>query len=120
MIAFVGLWSHALAAIAFGVLMVALLPGLRRRSGNGPLALACALTMVWALNLALLGPQALASWLTESVRDVGWIGYMLGVWRRDSQRDAREPAVTFLYGVVIFVLIGRAVVDLLHTNLLFL
>lgn len=118
MIAFIGQWDHALAAIAFGLLMVALLPGLRRRGDNGPLALASALTMVWALTVAMLGPQAFASWLTESVRDLGWIGYMLGVWRRDSQRDAREPAVTFLYGVVILVLIGRSVVDLLPLGLM--
>ena len=70
------LWVHALAALLF-VLLAA-----DRWRGERLLAVALALTAMWALALAGLGAQDLAAGLAEAMRDLAWLGVTAALARR--------------------------------------
>lgn len=110
MIASVTLWSHALAALLFG--LVALSQA--RRAGDAvprlafTAALAC--TSLWALAVAGLGSHDLAARLTESLRDLAWLAFMFALARRG--RDERQAiAVTLIYGVVLVITVAATTLD---------
>ncbi|HVJ03678.1 MAG TPA: XrtA/PEP-CTERM system histidine kinase PrsK [Sphingomonas sp.] len=105
------LWSHALAALLFGGLALRTLrvtePGVPRR----PLAAALAVTALWALAVAGIGAADAVTRLAETLRDLGWIGFMIALQRHD--RNARPPlALGTVYGVVVLVALASLVADL--------
>jgi len=102
------LWSHALAALLFGGLAVwtmrAPASGLPRR----PLAAALALSSLWALAVAGIGAGEMVTRIFETLRNLGWLGFMVTLHRRDA--NVRPPlALGTVYGVVALVGIGALV-----------
>jgi len=110
---FMGEWGHVGTAVAFALLLMWLGRYWRSARANTPLMIACGATILWALCFAAAGASSVVTWLTESVRDLGWLGFLLSLWRRDKQWQTGVSSVTVLYFVIIFVLVARAVVDLL-------
>jgi putative PEP-CTERM system histidine kinase len=99
------LWSHALAALLFGGLAMwtirAPAGGLPRR----PLAAALALSSLWALAVAGIGAGEMVTRIFETLRNLGWLGFMITLHRRDA--NVRPPlALGTVYGVVALVGIG--------------
>jgi putative PEP-CTERM system histidine kinase len=111
MIWIVTLWGHAAAATLFAVLALwqARLSGgsLQRRM----LALALGLTAAWALASAMAVPDALIARVAESVRNLGWLGFMFVILRM-GEGDQRKAAVSALYGVIGMVLVVELLIDL--------
>jgi len=93
------LWSHALAALLFAGLA---LSQLRDRAVSVPRTVfvaALGMTALWTLAVAGIGGQDLTTQITESLRNIAWLAFMLAVLRRDpAARRAR--AVTMIYSVV--------------------
>ena len=107
MLATLILWSHALAALLFGALALnefaRARPGLPRRAYVAALAL----TGLWALALAGLGARDIAGEITQGLRALGWLGFMLALVRRDGQRRGAAMAVLGLYAIVaVLIVIG--------------
>ena len=101
------LWSHALASLG-----LALLAGYALRRPNAalprwPVALALALTALWALAVAGVGTDDAATRLAQAVRTLGLLGLMVALHR---DRSAVAPVgLGFVYGVVMaLVVVGLA------------
>ena len=104
------LWTHALAALLFGALTLWALTSstlLPRR----PLAVALALTALWALTVAGVGGREPATRIAEAARDLGWFGVMLAIWRR-SEVAPQPVALGIVYGVLGSVTVAAALIAL--------
>lgn len=112
MAAALSLWTHALAALLFGALAL----WAWRSGAHGvprvPLTTALAVTALWALAVAGIGPDMPVPRIAETLRDLAWLGFMLGLHRRDGR--ARPPrALDIVYGVVALVAIAALVARLI-------
>jgi putative PEP-CTERM system histidine kinase len=110
------LWSHALAALLFGVLAVW---ALRRKAlpvPARPLALACALTALWSVTVAGIGGADLATRMAEAVRNLAWLGFMLALLRRGPPSPERL-ALGAMHGVLIVVILVSAGLAVVETGL---
>jgi putative PEP-CTERM system histidine kinase len=111
MLGLVGLWSHALAALLYAGLTGWQL----RRRGDAVqplLAAALAATALWAAASAAFGPDAEASRLAESLRNMGWLGSMLVLLRRGGGGRSNR-GVLLVHGALLLVLGLQIGLDLL-------
>ena len=108
-------WTHALAALLFGALA---LWAWRRREGGvprRPLAFALAMTALWALALAGIGGAEAGTRLAEALRNLGWLGFMIALHRRDG--NVRPPvALGTVYGVVALVSVASVVLHMIGST----
>ncbi len=98
------LWGHALAALLFAMLALWTFrraePGVPRK----PLALALALTALWALAVAGIGESDLVTRFASAARNLAWLGFMVALHRRSGMQ--RPPAaIGTVYGVVAAVIL---------------
>lgn len=99
------LWSHALAALLFGGLALWTIRGAAIGLPRRPLAIALALTALWALAVAGIGAGEMVTRIFETLRNLAWLGFMITLHRRDA--NVRPPlALGTVYGVVALVGIG--------------
>ena len=107
------LWSHALAALLFAGVALTRLRDAGTALPRLTFVVALAITALWALAVAGIGPADLVTLVAESARNLAWLGFMFALVRRD--RDAPEArAVAVLYGVVVLVAlagVGLAITD---------
>jgi putative PEP-CTERM system histidine kinase len=94
-----GFWSHALAAILYGALALWQLRNWNRDARNRPLAAAFAVTSVWAIFVAFLGPASAPAALAESGRNFAFLAFMYGI-ACAGEADERQRAVRSVYTVV--------------------
>jgi putative PEP-CTERM system histidine kinase len=99
MVGFIGLWSHALAAILFGALAIWQLRNWNLHPRNRPLVAAFAVTSVWAIFIALRGADSAAAGLAESARNFAFLAFMYGITRSASD-DGRQRALKLVYASV--------------------
>lgn len=95
------LWGHALAALLFAGLAVSQLRAGAVSVPRTAFLVALGLTALWALAMAGIGSGDMVTWVAESLRNLGWLGFMFALLRRDTARRGR--AVTTIYGVVTLV-----------------
>ena len=103
------LWGHAIAALAFGVLAI---DRARRPAQGWPkTAFVAALfaSASWALAVAGIDAQDIATRLAEGVRDIAWLFFMTALVRRDRAGSAPLSAV---YAVAIGMALGVALLAL--------
>jgi putative PEP-CTERM system histidine kinase len=112
----VGLWSHALAAVAFTVLTLWQVRqpegGMQRRM----LMLAFGLTAFWATAVAWSDPLALAAASAETARNLGWFGFMVALLL-GGRGDERRPAILMLYAVLAAVTLGQCAMNIAQRQL---
>ena len=99
MVAVIGLWSHALAALLFGALAAWQLRHWNGDHINRPLVAAFAVTSCWAIFIALLGPGHFLSGLAESARNFAFLAFMYGIVMSAAEDD-RQRAVKLVYFTV--------------------
>ena len=98
LIGFIGLWSHAVAALVFAVMalwqMRVAPPGRRKLA----LVVALALCALWAISVAGTLAVSVASHAAESLRNLGILGLMYA----SLHEGARKPrgALSLVYGAV--------------------
>lgn len=111
MLALVGLWSHALAAVLYVGLAIW---QLRRKaeSAQHVLAVAFALTALWAGATAAFGPDAEVARLMESLRNLAWLAFMLVLLRRGGGAGS-NAGVVMVHVALMAVLTVQAGLDLL-------
>jgi hypothetical protein len=80
--ALISLWGHTLAALLFGALALWQLRQWHRDVHSRWLGIAFAVTAIWALSVALLGPHSMAAGLSESGRNFAFLGFMYAIVRR--------------------------------------
>ncbi|MEO5493173.1 MAG: XrtA/PEP-CTERM system histidine kinase PrsK [Sphingomonas sp.] len=97
----IALWGHALAALLFAGLAVSQLRAGAVSVPRTAFLAALGLTALWALAMAGIGSGDMVTWVAESLRNLGWLGFMFALLRRDTAR--RDRAVTTIYGVVTLV-----------------
>ena len=107
------LWSHALAALLFAGVAVSRL----REAGTAlprlTFVIALGVTALWALAVAGIGAADVVTRVAEAVRNLGWLGFMYALVRRD-RSGQQHRAVAIIYGVVALVVIvgaGLALVE---------
>jgi putative PEP-CTERM system histidine kinase len=108
----VAIWSHALAAILFGALA---LWQFRRPEGGMQrriLLIAFGVTALWALVITIEGPLGPLPRIGESLRNLGWLGFMLSLLRRGDRRREGN-AITALYIVLGLILCAQTAIDLM-------
>ena len=96
------LWSHALAALLFAGLAVSKLADGAASVPRAAFLVALGLTALWALATAGIGSGETVTWVAESLRNLGWLGFMFALVRRDAG-ERRDRAVKTIYGVVVLV-----------------
>ncbi|MGR6329715.1 XrtA/PEP-CTERM system histidine kinase PrsK [Sphingomonas sp. XXL09] len=106
------LWSHALAALGFGLLAVAAARGDGGLWGRLSLAGACALTACWALAVAGINARDPATALAETARNLAWLGLLWQLGRRDRGGSA---ALLLVYLVTGAINIGAVLLALIQT-----
>lgn len=111
MIAFAGVWAHALAASLFGALAVWVARSAREPGERSLFAVAALTTAIWALAGAMAGPDQGVARLAEHGRNLAWLAFMYRLWTQGRDRSAAVP-VAFLYGILSAVLAFAAVIDL--------
>ena len=115
----VGVWSHALAAILYGVLAVWQLRHWNGDQRNRPLVAAFAVMSAWAIFIALLGPYDLLSGLSESARNFAFLAFMYGIvrsaWDVERQRAVRV-VYTSVAGVIGLQIVIAGVIPRFATN----
>lgn len=100
------LWGHALAALIFAALA---LWALRSEGPGGiprkPLAVALAMTALWALAVAGIGEADLVTEIAQAARDLAWLSFLIVVQR--GRGIERPPAaIGTVYGVVAIVILA--------------
>ncbi len=112
----VGLFSHLVAAVAFGGLAAA---ALWRRQNKLGLALAAAaiVTAIWALLfvLAQRGSPVALRWLSpaETLRTTAWIGFLVAVLRPSWELDERARLSFSIAGTLGFIATLQLALDML-------
>ena len=102
MSATLSLWGHAVAALLFAGVGVSQVRAGTASVPRTAFLSALGLTSLWALAMAGIGGGAAITWVAESLRNLGWLGFMFAVLRRDP--GARhDRAVKAIYGVVVLV-----------------
>ncbi|PTS78893.1 PEP-CTERM system histidine kinase PrsK [Sphingomonas sp. HMWF008] len=105
------LWSHALAALLFaGVALTRLrADGVTTGAALPRLTFVIALgtTALWALAVSGIGATDVVTRIAEAARNLGWLGFMYALVRRD-RRAQEHRAVAIIYGVVALVVIVGA------------
>jgi len=107
------LWGHALAALLFAGLALSQLRAGAVSLPRTAFLVALGLTALWALAMAGIGSGDMVTWVAESLRNLGWLGFMFALLRLDMPAR-RDRAVTTIYGVVALVAlvgIGLAVFE---------
>ena len=99
MLGFIGLWSHALAALLFGILAVWQLRNWSHDAANRRLAAAFAITAVWAIFVAFRGSHSMAAGLAEAGRNFAFLGFLYAMVRSASDPTRHQP-VRVVYAVV--------------------
>ncbi len=111
MIGMIGFLAHALAAVFFGLLAAFEARRPRREMRRWALIAACALTALWAISAASLGGEAMLAGHMESLRNLGWLGFMLLLYRQ-GEADTQRP-LTPVFGALVFVLLAQSALSLL-------
>jgi putative PEP-CTERM system histidine kinase len=120
---FVALWSHLLAAAAYGALAVY---QLRRWQGDPlsrPLVTAFAAMSVWTIFLALLGPYTYLAQLAESGRNLAFLAFMYGLLA-GAENPRGQRAVKGLFAAVaavvgLQIVVGGVMPEFQRTPLVF-
>jgi putative PEP-CTERM system histidine kinase len=99
MVEALGIWSHALAATMFVALALWQSRAPTWTPAQGAFAGALAGTAFWALVVALSEPASIAAALAESLRNLGWLGWLFALLR-EGARDSRRVALSMLFVVV--------------------
>lgn len=110
MMAFVGQWSHALAAILFGAYALWHLPRAAQDTQLRALVTAATLTCFWGLSVAIRGNMALISLIAEHARNLGWIAYMYALWSQGTGKD-QGRSVAMLYLALVGAILCSAMSD---------
>jgi putative PEP-CTERM system histidine kinase len=98
MIALIGLWSHALAAILYGALALWQLRYWGAGARSHRLFGAFAAMAVWGVCVALVGPTSVAAGVAEAGRNFAFLGFMFAIF--DEADGDRQPAVKLVYTVL--------------------
>src|SRR3569623_216166 len=109
------LWSHALAALLFAGLALAQLRDGGVSVPRTAFLVALGLTALWALATAGIGSGDAVTWVAESIRNLGWLGFMFALVRRDPTAR-RDRAVKTIYGVVALVALVGAGLAILQVS----
>jgi putative PEP-CTERM system histidine kinase len=110
MLGTVTLWGHALAALLFAVVA---LSQARRAADALPrfaFTIALGLTALFALTVAGIGATDISARIAESLRDFGWLAFMIALLRRD--RSGQAAAAASVYGVVAVIVAAATVLDM--------
>ncbi|HEX2763878.1 MAG TPA: XrtA/PEP-CTERM system histidine kinase PrsK [Allosphingosinicella sp.] len=96
MIAFLGFWAHALAALLYGALALWQLRRWGEDSGNRHLVGAFAVTSAWSIFTAFQGPGSLGAGVAESARNFAFLGFMYTILSQASEeREQRAPRIVY-------------------------
>ena len=93
-----GFWSHALAAFAFGAILLWRVMAGTREPGQRLLLAAFAITALWAWLTAIL-PSSGLTHLAETARNLIWLAVLNGLSLPDAD-DQRQRGVRFVYSAV--------------------
>ncbi|RXZ30645.1 PEP-CTERM system histidine kinase PrsK [Sphingomonas desiccabilis] len=108
------LWSHALAALLFGMLAIwAVRSRELPRAIRASFAAALVLTALWALSVSGIGNAEPATVVVEGLRNLAWLAVMLAIHRWGGARYLTLPIA---YAVVALVIGLQVVLQLLATG----
>jgi putative PEP-CTERM system histidine kinase len=109
---FFGFWGHALAGFLYASLAIWVFHqyGGRTRQQLALIA-ALSLTAAWGITNVVSGPAALASALAETLRNLGWLGFLYALLQ-SGESDKHPRTIKMLYGALLLVLLFQPLIDL--------
>ena len=114
---FVSQWSHAIAAILFGVLGIWQVQRQRLDAQTSMLMAASLVTALWALLTAMSSYDSIGAQLAEQLRNAAWLGFMYMLWRRGDV-EHKPGSVTALYLVLTLVIAAELTLIALSPSLI--
>jgi putative PEP-CTERM system histidine kinase len=123
MIGLIGFWSHALAAILYGLLALWRLKRWNQDPSDRRLTAALAMTSAWAIFTAFLGPYSAESGIAVSGRNVAFLAFMYSLSRQAGD-DERQRSIRIVYTAVAAVIglqltIGGVAPEFVHVPRLY-
>jgi putative PEP-CTERM system histidine kinase len=110
-LAFLGFWGHATVGFFYAALAIWVFQQYGR--GNRQrmfLITALAVTAGWGLTVFVVGPMDYMSSVAETVRNLGWLGFLYAL-HRSSEGIEQPRTTTMTYFALMFVLILQPVMD---------
>ncbi len=104
-------WGHSATGFAYAALAIWIVhkDGLANRQ-QGILIVALAATAAWGVAAVITGPLSLLTMVTESARNLGWLGFMFFLLRSGDGR--KQPrTINMIYGVLSLLLLFQPIVD---------
>lgn len=96
------LWSHALAALLFGMLALWAVRARELPAAIGfGFAVALACTALWALSVAGIGADDPVTLAVEGLRNLAWLALMLGIHRSGGARYLTLPIAYLVVALVV-------------------
>lgn len=111
-LASLGYWGHASVAFLYSALAIWIFHrhGLANRQQLF-LLVALALTALWGFTTAFLGNQNILALLSETSRNLGWLGFLYFLLRSGDGRE-QPNSLNYIYISLVAVLICQVVVDI--------
>ena len=113
----IGFWGHMAVAFLYAALSIWIFHkhGLNNKQQLF-LLLGLALTSVWGFAVSQMGVNSLASYLTESARNLGWLIFLYFLLRSGDGRE-QPKSLSYIYFSLVSVLIFQIIVDLLVASM---
>ncbi len=112
-----GYWGHMAVAFLYSALAIWVFHkhGLNNRQQLF-LLLGLSFTSVWGFAVSLMGANSLAAFMSETIRNLGWLIFLYVLLRSGEGRE-QPKSLNYIYVSLIFVLFLQASVDLIVANL---
>jgi len=110
MIALIGTWSYAIAAVLFGLLALWQFARHERRAAMAILGIAFLVTAVWAALAAVTDPGSVLARLGETARNLGFLTFMF-VLLKHGLGDERRPFVGLIYVALFLLIVLQVMID---------
>lgn len=113
-LAFISFWGHSAAAFAYGAVAVWVVHqyGWANRQ-QIVLITALGLTAAWGVSGMIAGPLANVTLITESARNLSWLGFMFFLLRSGEGRE-QPRTINMIYLVLLLVLLCQPAIDTLN------
>jgi putative PEP-CTERM system histidine kinase len=110
-LAALGFWGHAAAGFLFAALAIWLYQQYGSRNRQQMMLIAAlGVTSLWAITTIAIGPASLAASIFETLRNMGWLGFLYALLRGSGAND-QPRTIIMIYGALMLALLCQLLVD---------
>jgi putative PEP-CTERM system histidine kinase len=109
-------WGHLVAGAAYTSLAIWLVHQYSKTNWPQLLLIgAMAMTALWGFSATFMAPFSLAAQLSETTRNLAWLGFMFSLLR--NSKGQQQRSINMIYAALSFVLLSQPIFDLLTQSI---